>query len=896
MAWSVQPAAAAFPGFAMEWDRLNGLLHGNHPLAQSDLVAQQLAGSDTGQELLCIHRTAGVADAALILSPCGLGRWQLFLPADAPAGTLLVTAARCLESLFPALPGLAWVIDLPTPAPQFQPDWRGLLLARTVARRPLCAGAQADAAMSPQFLCVSRIHRYEPISFLHRPSSKQHGRRGPVSDAAAGTPAAVDAFERAEELTAAARALFDDAARENPECSLAWFSNLHRTVFGSDRGIRYLVARTGAVPTAALAVHLARHGLVRQIESLSNYYTSLYSPILTPSATAADMADLLQAADRQHGQAHVMRFWPMDPESSGYEALLAALRSNGWLPFRYFCFGNWFLDVSSNWSDYLRGRDGQLRSTIRRMGRKFAAAGGSLDIVSSPADVDVAIQAFNCVYALSWKRPEPYPDFVPGLIRWLADQGQLRLGIARLAGQPVAAQLWIVGHGRASIFKLAYDEAYAAYSPGTLLTAHLLEQVMDRDQVREVDYLIGDDRHKERWMSDRRERWGIVAYNPRTLVGLALLWREILGRAARQLTRSTGPMANAGKAPMNWTILPIRDFEQQASHWDGLVQAARGVPFLESAFLGPLLKEFGTGREVLALAYQDGQLRAAAILARKGPSLWQTFQPSQLPLGAWVSMADLDVQDASQSLVRALPGLALSLGITQQDPMLTPRPDDGRGLRTMDYIDTAWVDIEQSFDEYWEARGKNLKGNTRKQRSKLQTDGIEAHLDCIREPAGVAAAIDAYGRLESAGWKGKDGTAVHPDNAQGRFYRQMLENFCALGRGRIYRYRFGDQVVAMDLCIEAGDRIVILKTAYDESYKSISPSTLMRQDEFRELFQEGCLKRIEFYGKVMEWHSRWTDKSRRLFHLTCYRWNLLNALHARYRKLRHGGSPSPASD
>jgi CelD/BcsL family acetyltransferase involved in cellulose biosynthesis len=124
----------------------------------------------------------------------------------------------------------------------------------------------------------------------------------------------------------------------------------------------------------------------------------------------------------------------------------------------------------------------------------------------------------------------------------------------------------------------------------------------------------------------------------------------------------------------------------------------------------------------------------------------------------------------------------------------------------------------------------------------------------------------------------------------------MLENFCALGRGRIYRYRFGDQVVAMDLCIEAGDRIVILKTAYDESYKSISPSTLMRQDEFRELFQEGCLKRIEFYGKVMEWHSRWTDKSRRLFHLTCYRWNLLNALHARYRKLRHGGSPSPASD
>jgi hypothetical protein len=114
----------------------------------------------------------------------------------------------------------------------------------------------------------------------------------------------------------------------------------------------------------------------------------------------------------------------------------------------------------------------------------------------------------------------------------------------------------------------------------------------------------------------------------------------------------------------------------------------------------------------------------------------------------------------------------------------------------------------------------------------------------------------------------------------------MLENFCALGRGRIYRYRFGDQVVAMDLCIEAGDRIVILKTAYDESYKSISPSTLMRQDEFRELFQEGRLKRIEFYGKVMEWHSRWTDQNRSLYHLTRYRWPVLHSLHSTYRLVR----------
>jgi hypothetical protein len=111
----------------------------------------------------------------------------------------------------------------------------------------------------------------------------------------------------------------------------------------------------------------------------------------------------------------------------------------------------------------------------------------------------------------------------------------------------------------------------------------------------------------------------------------------------------------------------------------------------------------------------------------------------------------------------------------------------------------------------------------------------------------------------------------------------MLENFCAQGRGRIYRYRFNDKVVAMDLCIEAGDRIVILKTAYDETYKTVSPATLMRRDEFRELFDSGKFKRIEFYGKVMEWHTRWTENDRKIYHTTAYRHALIGKLHT-YRQ------------
>lgn len=338
---------------------------------------------------------------------------------------------------------------------------------------------------------------------------------------------------------------------------------------------------------------------------------------------------------------------------------------------------------------------------------------------------------------------------------------------------------------------------------------------------------------------------------------------------------------------MTWTIHPIAQLACFASQWDTLVRSRPGTPFLETVFLQPLQDTFCRGDERLCLYHCSGQLRAAAILQRERNGMWQTFQPSQLPLGPWISDENVDLVSVCSDLMSKLPGLTLGIGVTQLDSKTQARPKDGPKVRSQDYIQTAWVDIDGSFDAYWEARGKNLRQNTRKQRNKLLAEGVESRIECITAAQDVPKAIEDYGLLESAGWKTADGTAVHPDNAQGKFYRKMLETYCHLGRGRIYRYWFDEKIVAMDLCIHDDTTIVVLKTTYDESYKTVSPSTLMRQAEFQQLFEEQKFKRIEFYGKVMEWHTRWTENSRHVYHTNVYRHamvlSLLN-LHAGMRK------------
>ena len=345
---------------------------------------------------------------------------------------------------------------------------------------------------------------------------------------------------------------------------------------------------------------------------------------------------------------------------------------------------------------------------------------------------------------------------------------------------------------------------------------------------------------------------------------------------------------------MTWTVVPAARLAEHAAAWDGLQARTTDTPFLSTDFLLPALAEFGNGRESLALHHRAGQLDAAALVRPVGRGMWETFQPSQLPLGAWVCAHDADLADLARRLLPALPGLALGLGLTQLDPRLNPRPAEAANLRTLDYIETSFIDIEGSFDAYWDARGKNLRQNTRKQRNKLAADNTAVTLETITDPTEVAAALADYGRLEITGWKADGGTAIHPDNAQGRFYTAMLQRFCARGQGRIVRYRFGDEAVAMDLCIDNGPLVVVLKTAYDERLKSVSPSTLMRQDEFAGWWGEGRFKRIEFYGKTMEWHTRWTATQRMLYHANVYRWPWLKGLHEQLQRRRAAPVEAPS--
>ncbi len=333
---------------------------------------------------------------------------------------------------------------------------------------------------------------------------------------------------------------------------------------------------------------------------------------------------------------------------------------------------------------------------------------------------------------------------------------------------------------------------------------------------------------------------------------------------------------------ITWDLLPIEEFPAVKTDWDRVNSCSGGCALLDWDFVSRAVRHFSRGMELVVAVCrgEDKEALALSVLNRTRPGSWATFQASQLPIGPWVQIASVSRATLVKELQRTLPGWCYLVAITQQDDAMVDDVAETNLVRVIPYIKTARVSISGTFEEFWARRGKNLRQNQKRQRNRLNRNGVETRLVVSSVEAEVGKLVDDYGLLESRGWKGAAGTALHPDNPQGSFYKSLMQHYASRGEAICYSYLFGDQLVAVDLCIRRDGVLYLLKTTHDEEQRSVSPTMLMRYEIFERIFGERSLTRVEFYGKLMEWHTRWTDEIRDMHHQNFFRWPVLCRLQA----------------
>ena len=348
-------------------------------------------------------------------------------------------------------------------------------------------------------------------------------------------------------LPASYAALFEAAARLNFYASRPWFETLAETTREagdalqlcgledeSGQAVALLVARSGAGGIAG-----GEGGNSRVLSGFSTMYTTHYLPVLHPTAVTPEAAaeGFARALAAEKPAWEVVSFDAFDPAEPFFPAFEAALGRAGFAVQSYSHFGNWYERTEGDsLESFMARRPSALRNTVKRKGRKLEKMEDvNFEIITDGQGLDRAMDAYDAIYANSWKEPEPFPDFTRRLVTEAAAAGCLCMGTVFLGDRPAASQIWIVSGGCATIFKLAYDEEFKKLSAGSVLTVRVLEHVLNHNDVREVDYGRGDDAYKKQWLSERRERHGLVAFNPRTLKGAMGALRHVGGRRLKAL-------------------------------------------------------------------------------------------------------------------------------------------------------------------------------------------------------------------------------------------------------------------------------------------------------------------------------------------------------------------------
>ncbi len=321
-----------------------------------------------------------------------------------------------------------------------------------------------------------------------------------------------------------------------------------------------------------------------------------------------------------------------------------------------------------------------------------------------------------------------------------------------------------------------------------------------------------------------------------------------------------------------WKITPLEHAPTNwLQTWDALNARLCGAhPMLDSRFVAALLAHFGTPDVHLCWHETDGNPDAACLLRRHRIGMWTTFLPAQMQIGTTL----IGDWGAIPELVRSLPGLKLSLDLLCQDPNFgfpAARFANKRATHLLSHALTMDIRLSGTFDAYWASRSRKLVNNMRRYANRWRNLGESPRFVRITRPDEMVSAITRYGNLELSGWKGEAGTAIHIDNAQGRFYVDVMQSFARTGNGLVYEYWLGDTLAAARLAISSHKSIVMLKTAYDESLADLAPGRLLLHDLLRGEWDSLPGGTIEFYTNATQDQLAWATGQRPIQHVTFYR-------------------------
>ena len=198
-----------------------------------------------------------------------------------------------------------------------------------------------------------------------------------------------------------------------------------------------------------------------------------------------------------------------------------------------------------------------------------------------------------------------------------------------------------------------------------------------------------------------------------------------------------------------------------------------------------------------------------------------------------------------------------------EDPSLETLRAAARGraiVRTLER--SPYVAIEGDWESYERGLDQHLVKELRRRRRRLDEQGV-VEVEVRDGTHDLEALLDEGFRVEAAGWKGEQKTAIASEPATRRFYTEVARWGVERGELRLVFLRVDGRAIAFNYAWEAQGVHYLLKTGLDPEYARYAPGKLIVEAMIKRAHDHGFTM-YDFLGDTMPWKLEWTDRVREL--------------------------------
>jgi len=306
--------------------------------------------------------------------------------------------------------------------------------------------------------------------------------------------------------------------------------------------------------------------------------------------------------------------------------------------------------------------------------------------------------------------------------------------------------------------------------------------------------------------------------------------------------------------------------------WEALCDRAGADPFSQPGWLLAWWNSFGRGDLTVFAARDGGRLRAVLPMARRAgdlssPTNWQT------PSFGVVAEDAGAAAEVGASLFGALPRRVaagfIDLGGPTRSSLVSAAVASGYRTAERTLLRSPFVVLRGSWEGFRARLGRKRHAEFRRRRRRLEERG-RMTLEVMDGSEGLDALLDEGFRVEASGWKSRAGTAIGSRPDTRRFYTDVAGWAASRGWLRLAFLRVGGRAVAFDFCLERDGVHYLLKTGFDQAFRTFGPGLLMRHEMFSRAFALG-LREYDFVGTDDPWKLEWADERRERILLEAFR-------------------------